>query len=92
MGCVPQTPGVCSGEAPALAPYGPTRAAWLVGTPVYVWQVVEGFEHEGSLPALAAKLGLTEHHVQVALEYHERSPEAVERDRRRARRASGGGV
>ena len=85
MDCTPDIPGACSAQAPVVAPHGPAGAAWLVGTRVYVWQVVEGLEHEGSLPALAARLGLSDQQVKVALEYHERAPEELEHDRRRAR-------
>ena len=86
MDCTTDSAGVCSGEPPAVAPRGPHGVAWLVGTPVSVWQVVEGFERQGSIPALAAALGLSEHQVRVALEYFERRPGEIERDRHRARR------
>ncbi len=70
--------GVCSGGPPAIARRGERGDAWIVGTPVYVWQVVEVLERRGSTATVAAETGLTEHQVRVALEYYERAPEEVD--------------
>ena len=71
-------PGVCSGEPPAIARRGPRRDAWIVGTPLYVWQVVEVLERRGSPSAVAEETGLSERQVRVALEYYERTPEEID--------------
>ena len=70
--------GVCSGAPPAIARRGERGDAWIVGTPVYVWQVVEALERRGSLATVARETGLAEHQVRVALEYYERSPEEID--------------
>lgn len=70
--------GVCSGGPPAIARRGERAEAWIVGTPVYVWQVVEALERRGSPAAVAAETGLSEHQVRVALEYYERVPEEID--------------
>ena len=70
--------GVCSGGPPAIARRGERGEAWIVGTPVFVWQVVEALERRGSLAAVARDLGLSEHQARVAFEYYERAPEEVD--------------
>jgi uncharacterized protein (DUF433 family) len=70
--------GICSGGPPAIARRGERRDAWIVGTPVYVWQVIEALERRGSTATVAAETGLTEHQVRVALEYYERVPDEVD--------------
>jgi uncharacterized protein (DUF433 family) len=70
--------GVCSDGPPAIAPRGPRGDAWIVGTPLYVWQVVEALERLGSTAAVASETGLREHQVRVAAEYYERAPEEIE--------------
>lgn len=70
---------------------GRRGAAWLVGTPVEVWQVVLGLERDGSERRVARELGLSEHQVRVALEYWERHPERVEREPASNRTRDAGG-
>lgn len=70
--------GVCSGDPPAIAPHGERGDAWIVGTPIYVWQVIEALERSGSPAVVAREIGLTEHQVRVALEYYERAPEEID--------------
>jgi uncharacterized protein (DUF433 family) len=70
--------GVCSGGPPAIARRGERGDAWIVGTPVYVWQVVEALERRGSPTAVARETGLSEHQVRVALEYYERMPAEID--------------
>jgi uncharacterized protein (DUF433 family) len=70
--------GVCSGGPPAIARRGERGDAWIVGTPVYVWQVVEALERRGSPAVVARETGLTEYQVRVALEYYERVPEEID--------------
>jgi uncharacterized protein (DUF433 family) len=72
------TPGVCSGDPPPIARYGPRGDAWLVGTSYFVWQVVEALERQGSPAAVARDTGLSEHQVRVAFEYYERAPEEID--------------
>lgn len=74
----PDDGGVCSGGPPAIARRGERRHAWIVGTPLYVWQVVEALERRGSPAAVARETGLSERQVRVALEYYERVPEEID--------------
>ena len=74
----PDEQGVCSGDPPAIARHGPRGEAWIVGTPLYVWQVVEALERCGSPAVVAREIGLTEHQVRVALEHYERAPEEID--------------
>jgi uncharacterized protein (DUF433 family) len=71
-------PGVCSGEPPAIARRGPRGDAWIVGTPLFVWQVVEALERRGSPAAVARETGLSERQVRVAADYYERAPEEID--------------
>jgi uncharacterized protein (DUF433 family) len=70
--------GVCSGEPPAIARRGPRGDAWLVGTPLYVWQVVEALERRGSTAAVARETGLAERQVRLALEFYDRAPDEID--------------
>ena len=67
----PEEPGVCSGNPPTIVAHGPD-AGWLTGTPVHASQVVQALEECGSAATVARQLGLSEHQVRVAIEYHER--------------------
>lgn len=65
--------GVCSGGPPVVAPLGPGGELWLVGTGLSVAAVVDALGDEGSPTTVAARLGLHEQHVRLALEHFERS-------------------
>lgn len=56
-----------------MAPLGRGGEPWLVGTGLSLAAVVDALEEQGSPTAVAARLGLQERHVRVALEHFERS-------------------
>lgn len=65
--------GLCSSGPPAVAPAGPDGEPWLVGTGLSLATVVDALEDDGSPAAVAARLGLHEQQVRLALEHLERS-------------------
>ena len=60
------TTGICGASPPGVAPHPDNGRAWLVGTDVYVDDVVEALENDGSLARVSRSLGLTLHQVRVA--------------------------
>ena len=58
--------GICGGAPPGVAPHPDDGRAWLVGTDVYVDDVVRALEDDGSHARVARALGLTLHQVRVA--------------------------
>lgn len=64
---------------------GPRRA-WVIGTGLDVWEIVEALQDFGSIERLVAGSDLDERAARVAAAYHERFPEEVdamiERNRR----------
>ena len=58
--------GICGGSPPGVAPHPQTGRAWVVGTDVYVDDVVAALEEDGSHARVARALGLTVHQVRVA--------------------------
>jgi uncharacterized protein (DUF433 family) len=62
------------------------RRPALVGTRLYVWQVVDTVRESGNSPAAAAQyLGLPEHHVRAAVAYYADFTEEVDRYREEQR-------
>ncbi len=63
---------------PGVAFRGPEhdRRAWILGTALDVWQVVEAYQSMGSA-RLLEEGDLPERHVRLALAYHEEYPEEV---------------
>jgi len=70
-------PGVCSTGPPGIAERD--GQAWLVGTPVYVWQAVESLERNGRAERAARELGLTRHQIRLAEAYYDRFPAEIDR-------------
>jgi uncharacterized protein (DUF433 family) len=60
------TDGICGGSPPGIAAHPETGRAWLVGTDVYVDDVLGALEDDGSHARVARRLGLTVHQVRVA--------------------------
>jgi uncharacterized protein (DUF433 family) len=58
------TNGICGGSPPGVAERD--GRAWLVGTDLYVDDVLAALEEDGSHARVARALGLTLHQVRVA--------------------------
>jgi uncharacterized protein (DUF433 family) len=63
MDCVD---GICGGSPPGVADHPETGRPWLVGTDLYVDDVIDALEEDGSHARVAKRLGLTLHQVRVA--------------------------
>jgi uncharacterized protein (DUF433 family) len=66
--------GICGGSPPGIANHPESGRPWLVGTDVYVDDVVGALEEDGSHARVARRLGLTLHQVRVAEAAAEQSP------------------
>jgi uncharacterized protein (DUF433 family) len=58
--------GICGGTPPGIASHPRDGRPWLVGTDLYVADVIAALEQDGSHARVARKLGLTLHQVRVA--------------------------
>ena len=58
--------GICGGSPPGVAAHPDDGRPWLVGTELYVDDVVAALEEDGSHARVARALGLTVHQVRVA--------------------------
>ena len=62
------------------------RRAWVVGTSLDVWEIVEAFQSYGAIEPMVAESDLTERQVKLALayygEYRDEVDAAVEENRR----------
>ena len=58
--------GICGGSPPGIANHPEDGRAWLVGTDVFVDDVIRALEDDGSHARVAKRLGLTMHQVRVA--------------------------
>jgi hypothetical protein len=58
--------GICGGSPPGVARHPRDGRPWLVGTDVYVDDVLGALEEDGSYARVARALGLTLHQVRVA--------------------------
>lgn len=55
------------------------RRAWLIGTSLDVWQVVEAYEDlDRSFERMLAETDLTERELRTAVGYYERFPEEID--------------
>ena len=54
------------------------RRAWVIGTALDVWQIVEAYRDIASVEAMAAEGAASERQIKLALAYHERFPEEVD--------------
>jgi hypothetical protein len=58
--------GICGGSPPGIAHHPDDGRAWLVGTDVYVDDVIAALEHDGSHARVARALGLTIFQVRLS--------------------------
>jgi uncharacterized protein (DUF433 family) len=62
------------------------RRAWVIGTSLDVWEIVEAFQGYGAIGPMMADSDLTERQIKVALAYHDEYREeidaAIEENRR----------
>jgi uncharacterized protein (DUF433 family) len=58
--------GICGGAPPGIAAHPRDGRPWLVGTDLYVDDVIAALEDDGSHARVARSLGLTLHQVRVA--------------------------
>jgi hypothetical protein len=65
---------------PGIAFHGPDydRRAWLRGTGLEVWEVIEAYHDVGSLEALQAISDLPERPLRLALTYYEHYPAEID--------------
>jgi hypothetical protein len=54
------------------------RRAWVIGTALDVWQVVDAHRDIGSIESMAAGGSVGERQIRLALDYYERFPEEVD--------------
>ncbi len=54
------------------------RRAWVIGTALDVWQIVEAYRDIGSVDRMAADGAATERHIRLALAYYHRFPEEID--------------
>lgn len=54
------------------------RRAWVIGTALDVWQIVEAFHDIGSIEQMADGGAANERQVRLALVYYERFPEEID--------------
>jgi len=58
--------GICGGSPPGVARHPDNGRAWLVGTDLYVDDVLRALDDDGSHARVARALGITLHQVRVA--------------------------
>ncbi len=63
------------------------RRAWVTGTALDVWQIVDAHRDIGSLQGMAEGGSASEHQIRPALRYHEPFPEESDAAIRENRRA-----
>lgn len=54
------------------------RRAWVIGTGLDVWEIIQMLEDFGSVDALAAETHLTPAQVRIAVAYRDAYPEEIE--------------
>jgi Ribbon-helix-helix protein, copG family len=54
------------------------RRAWVIGTALDVWQIVEAYHDIGSVERMAAGGAASERQIRLALAYYERFPEEID--------------
>ena len=54
------------------------RRAWLIGTALDVWQIVDAYRDFRSVERMAAETDLPERAVRLALAYHDRFPDEID--------------
>jgi uncharacterized protein (DUF433 family) len=64
----------------------PQREAWVIGTGLDVWQIIEAYRDFGSAERMVAETDLSERELRLALAYAEHYPEEIEEKLRENRR------
>ena len=54
------------------------RRAWVVGTALDVWQIVDAFQDVKSVEGMAAGGSANERQIRLALDYYKRFPEEID--------------
>jgi hypothetical protein len=54
------------------------RRAWVIGTALDVWQIVDAHRDVGSVEGMVAGGAASERQIRLALAYHERFPEEID--------------
>jgi hypothetical protein len=54
------------------------RRAWVVGTALDVWQIVDAYQDIGSIESMAAGGSANERQIRLALDYYEIFPEEID--------------
>jgi hypothetical protein len=54
------------------------RRAWVIGTALDVWQIVDAYRDIGSVETMASGGSASERAINLALAYHERFPDEIE--------------
>lgn len=54
------------------------RRAWVIGTALDVWQIVDASQSIATIEAMAAETDLSERQIRLALAYYERFPAEIE--------------
>ena len=54
------------------------RRAWVIGTALDVWQIVEAYQDIGSVRGMAEGGSASERQILLALDYHKRFPEEID--------------
>jgi uncharacterized protein (DUF433 family) len=62
------------------------RRAWVVGTALDVWEIVEAFQDFGTVEAMVAGSDLSERPIRLALAYYAEYPEEIDAAVRENRR------
>lgn len=63
------------------------RRAWLIGTALDLWQIVDAYRDFESIEHMAAESDLSERQIRLALAYHERFPAEIDEPIGRNRRS-----
>jgi hypothetical protein len=54
------------------------RRAWVVGTALDVWQIVDAYQDIGSIESMAAGGSANERQIRLALDYYKMFPEEID--------------
>jgi hypothetical protein len=54
------------------------RRAWVIGTALDVWQIVDAHRHIGSIERMTEGGSASRRQIQLALDYHELFPEEID--------------
>jgi hypothetical protein len=54
------------------------RRAWVIGTALDVWQIVDAYRDIGSIESMVEGGSASERHIRLALDYYKRFPEEID--------------